>query len=129
MTDPAGKIGFIGIGAMGTPMASNLSKAGHKLVIYDAVSGHAALLAATHEVEVARNLADLGAQCNTVITMLPDGKVVRDVICGGGDSFENCVAAGLKAGSIVIDMSSSSPVGTRDLGAIQIGRASCRERV
>ena len=116
MTYPFGKIGFVGIGAMGTPMASNLSRAGYRLVIYDADPGRAALLAATHEVEVARNLPDLGAQSGTVITMLPDGKAVREVICGENDSFRNCVAAGLKAGSIVIDMSSSSPIGTRELG-------------
>jgi 3-hydroxyisobutyrate dehydrogenase len=103
---------------MGTPMASNLSRAGYRLVIYDADPGRAALLAATHEVEVARNLPDLGAQSGTVITMLPDGKAVREVICGENDSFRNCVAAGLKAGSIVIDMSSSSPIGTRELGVL-----------
>lgn len=118
MIHPTGKIGFIGIGAMGTPMSSNLSKAGYRLVIYDADPGHAALLAATHEVEVAPNLPELAAQCGMVIAMLPDGKVVRNVICGENDSFQNCVAAGLKAGAIVIDMSSSSPIGTRELGAL-----------
>ncbi len=118
MTSHPGKIGFIGIGAMGTPMAGNLAKAGYRLVIYDADANRAAALASTHEVEVAQNLTDLGAQSGTVITMLPDGAIVREVICGENDSFRNCVAAELKAESIVIDMSSSSPVGTRELGAL-----------
>jgi 3-hydroxyisobutyrate dehydrogenase len=118
MTSLSGKIGFIGIGAMGTPMASNLVKAGYKLMIYDADPEHTATFASTHEVEVAQSLPELGGSCPTVITMLPDGKVVRKVLCGHGDNFGDCVAAGLDAGSLVIDMSSSSPIGTRELGAI-----------
>jgi 3-hydroxyisobutyrate dehydrogenase len=118
MTALSGKIGFIGIGAMGTPMAANLVKAGYKLMIYDADPEHTAALASTHEVEVAHSLPELGGSCPTVITMLPDGKVVREVLCGHNDNFGNCVAAGLDAGSLLIDMSSSSPIGTRELGAI-----------
>jgi len=112
------KIGFVGIGAMGTPMAGNLAKAGCRLVIYDADPEHAQALAATHEIEVAENPAALGAACGTVITMLPDGKIVRKALCGDNDSFKGCVAAGLKPGSLVIDMSSSSPLGTRELGPL-----------
>lgn len=118
MTNTTGKIGFIGIGAMGTPMAANLAKAGFKLTIYDIDPKRTATLASTHEIEVAKSLVELGASSNTVITMLPDGRIVRQVMCGESDSFQNCVAAGLKSGSIVIDMSSSSPVGTRELGAL-----------
>jgi 3-hydroxyisobutyrate dehydrogenase len=118
MTVSNEKIGFIGIGAMGTPMTTNLVKAGYKLVIYDTDVKRAQAHAATLKVEVADSLAALGAQCGTVITMLPDGKIVRKVICGADDSFKDCVAATLKPGSLVIDMSSSSPVGTRELGAL-----------
>ncbi|MBX9811348.1 MAG: NAD(P)-dependent oxidoreductase [Burkholderiales bacterium] len=118
MTPTLGKIGFVGIGAMGTPMAVNLIKAGYKLVIYDADPGHATAFASTPEVEVAENLAELGRSSDVVITMLPDGKIVRRVMCGDNDDFHNCVAAGLKPGTIVIDMSSSSPLGTRELGAL-----------
>ena len=118
MSSITGKIGFIGIGAMGTPMAGNLAKAGYKLVIYDADPKRALALAATHEIEIAESLAALGAACDIVITMLPDGKIVRRVLCGDNDSFSTCVAAGLKPGSTVMDMSSSSPLGTRELGAL-----------
>ena len=118
MTSLSGKLGFIGIGAMGTPMAANLVKAGYRLLVYDADPEHSNALAATHEVEIARSLPELGGSCETVITMLPEGKVVRQVLCGRGDDFGDCVAAGLEPGSLVIDMSSSSPIGTRELGTI-----------
>ena len=118
MNSTSGKIGFIGIGAMGTPMATNLAKAGYKLVIYDADAKRTQALAATLEIEIADSLAALGAACGTVITMLPDGKIVRKVLCGQNDGGKACVAATLKPGSLVIDMSSSSPVGTRELGAL-----------
>ncbi|MBI4194763.1 MAG: NAD(P)-dependent oxidoreductase [Betaproteobacteria bacterium] len=107
---------------MGTPMAANLARAGCRLVIYDADPDRAAAFASTHEVEIAPDLASLGNQCGTVITMLPDGNIVRRVICGEGDGFTNCVAPGLAAGSVVIDMSSSSPVGTRTLGKLLTAR-------
>jgi 3-hydroxyisobutyrate dehydrogenase len=118
MTGNAAKIGFIGIGAMGTPMATNLAKAGYKLVIYDADPKRTQALAATREIEIADSPAALGSMCATVITMLPDGKIVRKVLCGENDGFKDCVAATLKPGSLVIDMSSSSPIGTRELGAL-----------
>jgi 3-hydroxyisobutyrate dehydrogenase len=50
--------------------------------------------------------------------MLPDGKAVSAVLCGQDDASGDCVAAGLEPGALVIDMSSSSPLGTRELGAI-----------
>ncbi len=112
------KIGFVGIGAMGTPMAANLVKAGYKLVIYDADSARTRPYAATPGIEVAPSLAELGRGSDIVITMLPDGKIVRKVLCGDNDDFKNCVAAGLKPGATVIDMSSSSPIGTRELDAL-----------
>jgi 3-hydroxyisobutyrate dehydrogenase len=75
-------------------------------------------LAATLEIEIADSLAALGGACGTVITMLPDGKIVRKVLCGQNDDDKNCVMTGLKPGSLIIDMSSSSPIGTRELGAL-----------
>lgn len=122
MTASLGKIGFVGIGAMGTPMSSNLAKAGHKLVLYDVDPQKAAAVAATYEVEIANDLVEVGDKSNTVITMLPDGKLVRKALLGdsqnGGDSGKNCITEKLKPGSLIIDMSSSSPMGTRELGVI-----------
>jgi 3-hydroxyisobutyrate dehydrogenase len=112
------KIGFIGIGAMGTPMAANLAKAGYKLVIYDIDPARTAAFASLHEVEVAPSLAELGKQCGMVITMLPDDKAVRKVLCGETSNLQNCAVANLRVGSTVVDMSSSSPVSTRELGRL-----------
>src|ERR1700675_3766842 len=109
MTTSLGIIGFAGIGAMGTPMSSNLAKAGHKLVLFDIDPRKAAAVAATHEVELANSLADLGSKSNTVITMLPDGKLVRKALLGDNDSGRHCIGETLKPGSLIIDMSSSSP--------------------
>src|SRR4051812_34754656 len=118
MTGNSTKIGFVGIGAMGTPMSTNIAKAGYKVVAYDTEVKRTQALASTLEIEVADNLAQVGAMCGIVITMLPDGKIVRKAVCGENDSFKDCIAAGLKPGSLLIDMSSSSPVGTRELGAV-----------
>lgn len=118
MNTISGKIGFVGIGAMGTPMAANLAKAGYKLVIYDIDRARTAAFASVHEIEVASSLAELGKQCGTVITMLPDDKAVRQALYGETGNSQNCVVANLKAGSTVIDMSSSSPVSTRELGRL-----------
>ena len=111
MTSISGKIGFIGIGAMGTPMAGNLVKAGYKLVVYDADPKRAQTLAAAHQVEIAESLAAVGAACEIVITMLPDGKIVRQALIEGRDA----AVEGLAAGALVMDMSSSNPVDTQKL--------------
>jgi 3-hydroxyisobutyrate dehydrogenase len=118
MTGISTKIGFVGIGAMGTPMSTNIAKAGYKVVAYDTEVKRTQALASTLEIEVADNLEQVGAMCGIVITMLPDGKIVRKAVCGENDSFKDCIAAGLKPGSLLMDMSSSSPVGTRELGAL-----------
>jgi 3-hydroxyisobutyrate dehydrogenase len=108
------RIGFVGLGNMGAPMAENLLKAGFELALADAdprcLAGFAARAA------LPASLADLGRASELVVTMLPDGKIVRKVLCGSPGSNDG-VLAGLAAGSLVIDMSSSAPVGTRELGA------------
>jgi 3-hydroxyisobutyrate dehydrogenase len=60
----------------------------------------------------AASLEALGKRCNVIITMLPDGHIVRKVLLEGND----CLAKGLARGSVIVDMSSSAPVGTRELG-------------
>ena len=109
---PPASVGFIGLGNMGAPMARRLAAAGYSLVVADknpdAVSGFAA---DTH-CRQAADLVALGAACPAIITMLPDGHSVREVVLG-----KNGLASGMQAGAVVIDMSSSSPVGTRELAA------------
>jgi len=108
------RIGFVGLGNMGAPMAENLLKAGFELALADADPARLAGFVA--RAAVPASLADLGRASELVITMLPDGKIVRKVLCGTAGSNDG-VLAGLAAGSLVIDMSSSAPVGTRELGA------------
>ena len=116
-------ITFNGIGAMGTPMAGNLARAGYPLTVFDLDSSRTAALATAHPaLRVAGSLADAGADADILITMLPDGKAVRMALCGKDDGFRNCLLEKAAPGTVVIDMSSSSPMGTRDLGVVLAAR-------
>jgi len=118
MTTSNDIIGFAGIGTMGTPMAGNLARAGYKLVAFDLDATRTAALADEHGVSVAKNPGELGAAANIIITMLPDGKAVRAALCGDKDSFRNCLLERAAKNTLIIDMSSSSPMGTRELGEL-----------
>lgn len=109
-------IGFVGIGAMGTPMAGNLARAGYQVTVFDLDAARTEKLARETGVTVAASLAELGAAADLIITMLPDGKAVRSALCGDNDGFSNCILERAKKNALVIDMSSSSPMGTRELG-------------
>jgi 3-hydroxyisobutyrate dehydrogenase len=106
---PPERVGFIGLGQMGAPMARNLAQAGFRLALLDARPGAAAALGL--DADLPADAAALAAACRVVITMLPDGRTVHDVTLGARG-----LASGLAPGSVLIDMSSSSPVGTRTLG-------------
>lgn len=66
-------------------------------------------------VVVARTLGDMGAVCDAVVLMLPNGRVVREVVLGASEG-DDALIAGAKRGLVVFDMSSSAPMGTRMLG-------------
>ena len=101
-------IGFIGIGNMGWPMAVNLAKAGYPLTVHDADPARVARFVAEHGVSGADELTSLGRAVDVLITMLPNGRLVREVVHG--------LLGGLRPGAVVVDMSSSDPTGTRALG-------------
>ena len=103
---PPERIGFVGLGQMGTPMVRNLARAGFKVAVADANAQAVARIGAEVKCEVPASLAALGAACRVAITMLPEGNAVREVV----------LAMNLPRAAIVIDMSSSSPMGTRELG-------------
>jgi 3-hydroxyisobutyrate dehydrogenase len=105
------KVAFIGIGNMGKPMASNIAKRGHEVFLFDANPASAASVARETGASVLGSLAEVSV-AEVIVTMLPDGKVVRDVALG-----ENGIAAAAKPGTIVVDMSSSQPLITRATGA------------
>lgn len=107
------RIGFVGVGNMGHPMAGHLVKAGFDVTVFDIRSEVAQAFVAQHGGRAARTLAEVADGVDAVITMLPNDKVVRQVVLGDGS--ENCVAAGLAKGAVVIDMSTSDPTGTRSL--------------
>ncbi|MGH8666947.1 MAG: NAD(P)-dependent oxidoreductase [Burkholderiales bacterium] len=111
------RIGFIGLGKMGAPMIRNLKKAGFELALNDIDPKLARTLADELGGQVFERLPDLARACRVVITMVPDGKIVRDIALGRKDSPESGLVAGFARGSVLIDMSSSAPVGTRELGA------------
>jgi 3-hydroxyisobutyrate dehydrogenase len=102
-------IGFIGIGNMGWPMAANLVKAGYPVTVYDTDPARVGRFVAEHGAHGATDLESLGRIADVVITMLPNGRLVRAVVTGG-------LLAGLRRGAVVVDMSSSDPSGTRALG-------------
>jgi len=107
------KVGFIGIGTMGAPMSANLVGKGFDVTLFDAVPGRAAEVAKEIGAKAAEKLSDLSA-CEFIVTMLPDGKVVSDVLTKTEDSalIKSCAK-----GTIFIDMSSSEPQITRETGA------------
>ena len=109
---PPERIGFVGLGNMGAPMARHLIVAGYQLVAADANPAALESFCNSVRCEREKSLVDLGRACSLVITMLPDGAAVRQVVLG-----TDGVAAGLAPGSVVLDMSSSEPLGTRELGA------------
>ena len=103
-------IGFIGLGIMGRPMAANLIKAGNELVLHSR-SGVPEDLKALGGV-ASSSPAAVARKADVVITMLPDTPDLEAVLFG-----PDGVAEGLRPGAIVIDMSSISPIATRDFAS------------
>jgi 3-hydroxyisobutyrate dehydrogenase-like beta-hydroxyacid dehydrogenase len=99
------RIGFIGLGVMGTPMAGHLATAGHTLTVLDIDRAKGEALAAAHaNVTVAATPREVAANSDIVVTMLPSGEYVRDVAVGANGLIEGC-----KGGELVIDTSSCEP--------------------
>jgi 2-hydroxy-3-oxopropionate reductase len=103
------KIGFIGLGIMGRPMALNLKAAGHDLVVPERRSLTQEIRAAATVVGDAAHVAE---QADVIIVMVPDTPDVEGVLFG-----HHGVAEGLAKGKLVIDMSSISPIATKDYAA------------
>ena len=107
----ASKIGFVGLGIMGKPMAKNLLKASHSLVVYDIVpAGMDEVVAAG--AEKGSSPKDVASRTDLVITMVPDGPEVEEAVLGS-----NGVLEGARKGTIVVDMSSISPMVSQKVGA------------
>ncbi len=100
------RLGFIGLGIMGAPMAGHLRAAGHELFVYTHGKLPAALVEAG--VTTCASATEVAQKADTVFLMVPDTPDVAAVLFG-----ENGVAAGLTAGKTVVDMSSISPIETK----------------
>ncbi|MEE2745898.1 MAG: NAD(P)-dependent oxidoreductase [Pseudomonadota bacterium] len=106
------KIGFIGLGNMGRPMASHLASSGLELIVYDITTELASRVASDIGATAAVDLEEVAKFSNIIVTSLPNGKIVEDVMIGTGG-----LANLMNEGSILIDMSSSDPIKTGQLGA------------
>jgi 3-hydroxyisobutyrate dehydrogenase-like beta-hydroxyacid dehydrogenase len=107
------RVGFVGLGIMGTPMAGHLADSGSLVAVFDIDARAAASFVAAHPATAAAaSPAELASTCSVVITMLPDGNVVREVVLGPDGLMD-----GLAAGSLLIDTSSSQPWITQQTAA------------
>jgi 2-hydroxy-3-oxopropionate reductase len=105
----AEQIGFIGLGVMGRPMAGHLVAHGYPVIVHNRSRGPVEALVTAGAVAAA-DVTDLARRSTIVITMLPDTPDVEQVLSGPGG-----ILSVLQPGSVVIDMSSISPVATRRL--------------
>lgn len=106
------KLGFIGLGIMGKPMAKNLLKAGHEVVVYDVVKENVENVVEAGAKSAASSKA-VSEECDIIITMLPNSPHVKEVICG-----KNGVLEGAKEGTIIIDMSSIAPLASQEIAKV-----------
>lgn len=105
------KLGFIGLGIMGKPMAINLLKAGYEVTVYD-INPQAVAAVVAAGAKGAASPQAVAQQSNIVLTIVPKADHVREVISG-----ENGVLKGAAAGTIIIDLSSISPLDAKNIAA------------
>ncbi|MFW7342001.1 NAD(P)-dependent oxidoreductase [Pollutimonas sp. H1-120] len=98
------RIGFVGVGAMGAPMAGCLIKAGYPLAAFDSSPDRTAAFAKQHGLKPAATLAELGKESDVIITILPNSAIVQDVLFG-----PQGLASSLRSGAVVIEMTSGIP--------------------
>lgn len=104
-------IAFIGLGIMGKPMAKNLIKAGHTLYVYDIVESAVKELVEAGAT-ACESSKEAASKAPLIITMLPNSPHVKTVVLG-----ENGVIEGASEGSVLIDMSSISPIASKEIAA------------
>jgi 2-hydroxy-3-oxopropionate reductase len=103
------KVGFVGLGIMGKPMARNLMQAGYELVVHNRTTEKAEKLA-SKGATAAGSPREVAEESGIVVTMLPGPPEVEEVVAG-----EEGLLEGAKEGSLIVDMSTSSPVLAREL--------------
>jgi 3-hydroxyisobutyrate dehydrogenase len=113
MSAPIKRVAFAGIGNMGWPMAANLVKAGFEVTVFDVVPGRADAFAAETGARAAASPAEAAAGADCVITIVPTSKQVAEAV--------EAMLPSLKAGMLVIDMTSGQPGRTREIAAMLAG--------
>lgn len=107
------RVGFIGLGVMGAPMAGHLARAGHAVSVYDLAPGAAQRLAESQPGITARaSLREVAVHSDVIVTMLPNGRVVREVVFA-----DDGLLAGWARGGLLLDTSSAEPWITRETAA------------
>jgi 3-hydroxyisobutyrate dehydrogenase len=106
------KLGFIGIGYMGRPIAQRLLKSGFSLIAYDKTRSKAEDLVPYGGV-VAKDIAEVASGCDVLLSCLPNDEAVLDVYQGPGGALSN-----IRPGSLVIDLSTVSPETARGIGEL-----------
>jgi len=103
------KMGFVGLGIMGAAMAKNLLGAGHELVVHNRTRAKAEVFA-EHGAEVAGSPKEVAEKSGVIVTMLPGPPEVGEVVVG-----EDGLLEGAREGTLIVDMSTSSPALAREL--------------
>jgi 3-hydroxyisobutyrate dehydrogenase-like beta-hydroxyacid dehydrogenase len=105
------RVGFVGLGIMGGPMARNLREAGFELSVYTRTREKAERFAAEHGASAAATPAEAADGADALITMVPDSPEVEQVLFGSGGA-----AAALAGEALVVDMSTIAPSASRSIG-------------
>lgn len=105
------KIGFIGLGIMGKPMAKNLLKAGYQLVVHNRSPKPVKELVEAGA-ESGSSAKEVAEKCDVIVTMLPNSPHVKEVVLG-----PNGILEGARPGTIIVDMSSIAPLAAKEVAA------------
>lgn len=105
------KIGLIGLGIMGKPMARNMLKAGYDLTVYDLNAAAIEEIVAAGA-KGAKSPREIGEACDVILTMLPNSPHVKAAVLGEGGVIET-----VRAGAVLIDMSSINPIASQEIAA------------
>ena len=108
------RVGFVGIGRMGYPMAGHIVEAGFDVTVSDMDKEPVDRFVENYNANSAENLTALSRDVDVIITMLPTSKIVREVVLGDGKG--DCLHRGLTRGQILIDASTSNPITTQEIG-------------
>jgi 3-hydroxyisobutyrate dehydrogenase len=111
-TPPAERIGFLGLGIMGSRMAANVRRAGYELTVWTHTPGKAERWAAEHGAQAAGTPAEVARASDIVVSMVVDGAQVAAVLLG-----ENGAIEAAREGLLCVDMSTIAPTETRQIGA------------